>query len=111
MIHFLARHTFGRIALLPLVVAFGANSFGAWFATSNEQDRARLRHFVGWLAPEMEPHWQRVAAGTSAYEDLKNVGSERFKIDGQRNYKSSSFTLVAIAGLAFVAGLVAGALA
>lgn len=112
MIPYLSKHTFGRILLLPLVILFGAYS---WLTiingTPNEQDAARPNHWWGWLDPRMDEHWLRVAAHEeSAYETLKNVGSERFKlVGGQTAYKSGSFTLVSflILGMltAFISGL------
>jgi hypothetical protein len=102
IINALARHRWGRLLLIPIVIGCGAFS---WFSyldgTKNVQDAGRVKGWWGWLSPAMDEHWARLADPKSAdygsaYHSLKNCGAEWSRSDPQRSYKALSF-IVAIA--------------
>ena len=95
MIAWLVRRTWGRILLAPVVIACGFWSWIGFFTTKNLQDQRRFGNCWGWLDPRLEPQWALFSTSTdSAYELLKNMGSEWAKLDGQRAYKAMSFLMV-----------------
>lgn len=111
IINTLAKSKAGRLALIPVVIWCGAWS---WFSyldgTKNEQDAARVKGWWGWLAPVMEPEWQRLSDPNhpdygSWFHSTKNIGSEWARSDVQRSYKALSFFIVAALALAVLAGI------
>lgn len=85
--------------MVPIVLGAAAFSGLQWLWPSREvddKDRGRLRHALGWLAPEMEPHWRRLEAGEESwFHCAKNVASEWCRLDPQRCVKLQA-VLVAV---------------
>lgn len=107
MIKWLSERTWGRVVLIPVVIAVGAFS---WFSiidgTKNAQDKSRTFSLWGWLDSRLDSQWDLFKSNDSRYHLLKNMGSEWAKLDGQRAYKAFSFLLV----LSIVLGVVLGIL-
>ena len=68
----------------------------------SEHDRQRVAHGLGWWAPEMRPHWQRLWADIryldwrDGQHAITNISTEWVRLDAQRAQK---FYLTIIAGL------------
>lgn len=77
-----------RFLLIPFVLFVAALSFPALEAF-------RRAHCYGWLAPEMEPHWERLFRERTQHA-AKNVMSEWVRLDPQRAGKLFSFALLVV---------------
>jgi hypothetical protein len=116
MITWLARRNWGRIALLPVITATGAFSWGTYSVEGRPDDKkAMWSNFWGWLSPAMEEHWDMLGykntpGRKSTFHELKNVGTEYHRTWPQTAFKANSFIAVCLVLAVLLAGFLAGML-
>lgn len=105
MIAYLARRSWGRLALLPVIFAAGAFSWGTYVTGNLPADkRSYWKNFWGWLSPAMEPHWTLLGdvdhpERKSTFHEVKNIGAEYCRAWPQTAYKAGSFLVACVIAL------------
>ena len=86
--------------LFPLAMIASAVSFLTWIIRApfprwrNPRDHARLQHWCGVTAPEMEEHWSRYLDSPWNFHELINVATEWVRLDPQRASKMLAFDIL-----------------